>query len=158
MTATRPVGLRASIRWVAGLGTAFWVLACGSGLPELRPGMLDSPSSTATHGRIVEKTYKRSNGPQTITYKILEVDGSPVRIRDGFVERTSYATVAGVDAVGFTVRGPEGVSGIYVLQLDGSGQILERLCDYGALGSWDGPVFRPGTCKTRWDAKKKKRA
>ncbi len=148
---------RQALRWLTGGALGFWVLACGSGLPELRPGVLDSPTSTAVHGPITEKTYRSSNGPQTIHYKILEVNGKAVRIEGGFVEFTSYATAAGIDAVGFTVRGPAEFAGVYVLQLNGDSQVLERLCDYGPLGSWKGAIFTPGACETTWDATKKKK-
>lgn len=131
------------------------ITACGSGLPELRPGPFDRPTATATHGRITEKSYRRSNGPRTIFYKILEVDGKAVRIENGFVEFTSYCDCAGFDAVAFTVRGKPGAAGIWVLQLDGTMEIRERLCDYGPLGRWEGTLFK--NCGVEWDATKKSR-
>lgn len=140
---------------IVGVGIVLCALACGSGLPEVRPGLFDRPSATVTHGRIVEKTYRRSNGPRTIHYKIFEVDGKAVRINDGFVEFTSYSDTPGIEAVAFTVRGKEGAAGIWILQLDGSKQMLERLCDYGPLGRWDGTLFKG--CDVGWDATKRSR-
>ena len=131
------------------------LMACGSGLPELRPGPFDRPTATSTHGRITEKSYRRSNGPQTIHYKILEVDGKGLRIEDGFAEFTSYCDSPGIEAVAFTVRGKPGTAGIWILQLDGARQIRERLCDYGPLGRWEGTLFKG--CGVEWDATKRSR-
>jgi len=137
---------------LVGLLAGWGLLACGSGPPEVRPGWFDSPSSTAVHGPFVEKTYRRSNGPQSIHYKVIEVGGSPVQIAGGYIERTTYCGEAGVDAVGFTVRGEPGTNGIYVLHVDGRRQILERLCDYQPTpGRWKGMVLTG--CATQWDAK-----
>ncbi len=131
------------------------IIACGSGLPELRPGLLKQPTKTETHGRIIEKRFRFSNGPKTIFYGILEVDGKPIRIPSGSVRHTTYCEVDGIDAVGFTVRGNLDVAGIYILQVDGDDIIFERICNYGMLGIWKGPVFN--ACEISWDAKQKKR-
>lgn len=128
-----------------------WSLACGSGPPEVRPGLFDSPTSTDRHGPIVESSYKRSDGPRTLYYKVLEVDGEPVDIDGGYIEKTSWCSVEGIVAVGLTVRGPPGVSGIYVLQVDDTEQILERICDFDATpGIWEGPLLTG--CEVQWDA------
>lgn len=140
---------------VGGLLFISLFLACGSGLPELRPGFLDRPHKTQVHGRIVEKTYRFNNGPRTVFYKVLEVDGEPIRIPNGFVEFTEYCPVDGIDAVGFTVRGDS--AGIYVIQLNGDQQIFERLCDYGPPGVWKGTVFVPSCNDIGWDASVRER-
>ncbi|NNE98540.1 MAG: hypothetical protein HKN25_05915 [Pyrinomonadaceae bacterium] len=133
-------------------------VGCGSGLPELRPGLFTKPVKIINHGRIVEKRYRFQNGPSTVNYAILEIDGKPLRIPNGAVEFTSYCEVAGIEAIGFTVRGKgEKAAGVYILQLDGDKQIFERLCDYtGSVGSWKEAIFIP-PCKTNWDAKKRSR-
>ena len=143
---------------LAGLILGFLALGCASGLPELRPGYFETPYEVNDHGRIVEKVYKFYNGPRTVFYTILEVDGKPLRIPNGFVKFTSYCEVDGIEAVGFTVRGKgEKAAGIYVLQLDGDKQIFERICDYKAsVGRWKDTVFVP-PCRTNWDAKKRSR-
>ncbi len=135
---------------IGGLLLTSLILACGSGLPELRPSLLDRPYKTQVHGRIVEKTYRFSDGPRTVFYQVLEVDGEPIRIPNGFIEFTEYCQVDGIDAVGFTVRGDS--AGIYVFQLNGDQQILERLCDYGPPGSWENTLFVPGCDRIGWNA------
>ncbi len=138
------------------LGTVLITLtvACGSGLPELRPGYFEKPTSEERHGRISEKVYKFYNGPSTISYKILEVDGTAVRIPQGFVKTTSYSKADGIDAVAFTVHGKPKVAGHYILQVkDNDKQHLIRLCDFtGLIGIWEGAVYRD--CGIEWDAKK----
>ncbi len=148
--------MRARVVLMLAVLTVVLVMACGSGLPELRPGPFDRPTATSKHGRITEKSYRRSNGPQTIYYKILEVDGKAVRIENGFAEFTSYCDSPGIDAVAFTVRGKPGTAGVWILQLDGTRQIRERLCDYGPLGRWEGTLFKG--CGVEWDATKRSRA
>jgi len=117
----------------------------------VRPGLFDRPTSTSRHGPIVERSYKRSNGPRTLRYKVLEVDGEPVDIEGGYIEHTSWCTVEGIVAVGFTVRGPPGVAGIYILQVDGTDQILARICDFKPRpGNWNGSLLT--ACEVQWDA------
>ncbi|MEZ5345472.1 MAG: hypothetical protein R2681_07960 [Pyrinomonadaceae bacterium] len=128
------------------------VIGCGSGLPELRPGFFEKPTAEENHGRISEKVYKFYNGPRTVSYKILEVDGSPVRIPEGFVKTTSYTKAAGIDAVAFIVRGKQKVAGHYILQVTDDKQHMIRLCDYtGFIGTWEDAVYRD--CGLQWDAK-----
>ncbi|MCB1022938.1 MAG: hypothetical protein KDB79_01010 [Acidobacteria bacterium] len=141
------------------LGSALIALtaACGSGLPELRPAIFVKPDKTIEHGRFVEKRYHFYNGPRTVNYAILEIDGKPLRIENGFVDRTSYCEVEGIEAVAFTVKGKgKGVAGFYVIQFDREKQIYQRVCDYKMSDvRWKGAIFSP-PCETNWDAKNKK--
>ncbi len=100
------------------------------------------------------KRYRANNGPRSIFYDIVEVDGSPVRIPGGFVKGTGHCEVEGITAIDFMVRGD--AAGIFVLQLNGDERIMERLCDYGSQGSWHGTVFMPA-CDIGWDASKRER-
>jgi hypothetical protein len=134
-------------------------LVYGAGLPEVRPGLFDTPVAVETHGRMVQKAYRRSNGPHdTIHYKIIEVDGRPVRFKDGYIWKTRWCAVDGIEAVAIVGRGKPGVvAGIWILQLDGNRQILERICEYNAMdpAPWDGASFTG--CEVGWDARKKQR-
>ncbi len=155
----RPITRVRSVAAVALLLLTVVVLGCGSGIPEIRPGYFDQPTSIETHGRIVEKHYRLSRGIGTegsVDYIIIEVDGSPVRIPNGYIKDTKYCEVHGVDAVALQVRGSEESAGFYIFQLDGDKQIFERLCDYKMfMGDWEGPKFRE--CDTDWDAENKTR-
>lgn len=132
------------------------ILGCGTGLPELRPRFFESPRKIENHGRFVEKHYQRANGPRTINYIILEVNGSPLRIPDGFIEQTKYCEVDGIEAVALQVRGTLESAGFYIVQLDGDQQIFERLCKYKMfMGSWEGAIFEE--CDTFWDAENRRR-
>lgn len=132
---------------------------CGSGLPEVRPDVFSKPHSVETRGRMVQKAYRRANGPhRTINYKIIEVDGQPVRFKDGYIWKTSWCEVDGIEAVAFVARGKPGVvAGIWILQLDGNRQILERICEFNDRdpAPWDGAHFKG--CEVGWDAQKKQR-
>jgi hypothetical protein len=144
---------------VASLLLAIFVLACGSGPPEIRPGFFAKPLSTEMHGRIVEKQYRLSGGVGTegsINYSILEVNGTPLRIPNGYIESTRYCEVDGVEAVALQVRGTLESAGFYIFQLDGDEQIFERLCDYKMfMGNWEETKFTQ--CETGWDAATKSR-
>lgn len=138
--------------------TLLLVLGCGGGLPEVTPGLFDTPKSVEDHGRIVAKSYRRSNGPHdTIRYTILEIDGKPMRFEDGYVWKTSFPEDDGLEAVVFTGRGRNGAGGIWVLQLDGDDRILERICEYSPYDPkpWTGHRFEG--CEVGWDARRKRR-
>ncbi len=127
------------------LSLAVTLLACA----KWQPGYFDKPTKTETHGRITEKQYYEGN-----YYSVLEVDGKPIKIPNGYVDYTSYCDSDGIDAVIYTVRGKPGAPGIFVLQVHGKETIRERLSDYcrGGLsvGIWkDGKIE---VCETGWDA------
>lgn len=128
------------------------ITGCASGLPELRPGYFEKPTREEDHGWIVEKHFRFYNGPRTVFYSIFEIDGKPVRIKNGFVEFTSYCKVDGINAVAFSVKGKPGYNGRYILQIKDKKQTLLRLSDYGSLGRWEGAVYND--YGVLWDAEK----
>ena len=138
--------------WLICLGFA---LACGGCPPEFRPAIFEPAKHVQTHGAITEKHYRAHDGPQTINYIMISANGKTQKVPDGYVNRTSYCEVDGIDAVALQVRGGPGVPGIYIFQVDGSTRVFERVCDFSkSLHKWDNATY---TCSGGgWDAKKKR--
>ena len=83
------------------------------------------------------------------------MNGTTIRVEDGYAQEAIFPKIKGVNAVGFRVRGKAGAAGIYVLQVDGSNHTVEKICPYGTPGIWKGTTF--WGCEFSWDTQKMKR-
>jgi hypothetical protein len=120
-----------------------------------RPGLFEKPIRTERHGRITADTYQYSGRTGLRSYQVVEVDGEPIDVADGFVEFTAFCEEAGIEAGVLLVRGENDAPGTYILQVDDSGQILTKICPFGPLDPWNGARYEG--CDTHWDATTKQR-
>ena len=131
-------------------------LACSGGFPELTPGVFSRPTEVETQGGLTLSRYRYADGPSTVYYAIFEANGEVHRVKDGYAEYAKLCPQKSIGAASYRARGEVNVTGLFVIQVDGSRVIRKKICPYGPPGRWDGTNFH-GSCGYSWDAVAKKR-